>query len=804
MKKIVSILLCAVLGVCALATLTACSEKREEVLKLYMPGEYIDESIFAEFEDWYKSETGKKVTVKIETFDAVEDIQQAVEASKADYDLLCPSDYMIGYLISKELLIPVDKEVINIEADGLIKQEYHVMGYLFIINANNQITLYFYSNPYYYKKHNEELPLCNKLNEKDNKNNICNGSLFKCSKKEKNKKIKIKFEDIRMILKRIYYYRKSGLEIFTETKSYYFNFLSKKNLNDVISLFENIYQKSYFPITINNNLYGFIKLNKKFIRINSLTKTNLNFIDFILNKISKGELPEISMFDIILFINLISNRSFIDLYQYPIFPLLFFYDKSNNIINIIERDLKEHIGFQVKTETCLKRKILFEQTYIDNIKYHDEEDNYYFNTLYSNIVYTSNYMIRLIPYSFCAIELQGDGFDDPNRLFSSIEDTFHNISSQKSDLRELIPEFFYLPEMFINFSSVNFNKKTDGNLVDDIIMPNNISSNINLIMNENNENSIKYFMFVNFMKDKLESMKDSLNFWLNIIFGEEQQYNKIKEQYFRNASYIDIDDETYNKYSNDKIIMSSVDFGLIPLQTIFDNKFIQKQNEKNKKENIKMGKKQKFINDANKDHIHFNNIINNYIEKNILYNLNENNIYEYIENDINVFYIRDNKYKINFKINTNDNYGKLIIYENEIFKKEIIDHNEKIIDIFYNFRLNMFATSSYDGLACIYMFPNKLFSIIRHPKNRFFNKIYLSSNPFPTIITYESLSNTISSYSLSGILINQKILDKNNSRVDIIPIFDIYGGVLKDKIKIIFKSIQKIKIFNLPFFDEEK
>ena len=124
MKKIVSILLCAVLGVCALATLTACSEKREEVLKLYMPGEYIDESIFAEFEDWYKSETGKKVTVKIETFDAVEDIQQAVEASKADYDLLCPSDYMIGYLISKELLVPVDKEIINIEAGGLIKQEY--------------------------------------------------------------------------------------------------------------------------------------------------------------------------------------------------------------------------------------------------------------------------------------------------------------------------------------------------------------------------------------------------------------------------------------------------------------------------------------------------------------------------------------------------------------------------------------------------------------------------------------------------------------------------------------------------------
>ena len=114
----------------------------------------------------------------------------------------------------------------------------------------------------------------------------------------------------------------------------------------------------------------------------------------------------------------------------------------------------------------------------------------------------------------------------------------------------------------------------------------------------------------------------------------------------------------------------------------------------------------------------------------------------------------------------------------------------------------MFATSSYDGFACIYIFPNKLISIIRHPNNLFFDKIFLSANPFPTIITYEYLTNTISSYSLSGILINKKKLFEDNLEIEIIPIFDIFGGVaFKDKIKVIIKSNNKTTIYNIPLFD---
>ena len=66
------------------------------------------------------------------------------------------------------------------------------------------------------------------LNEKDDnydsERNNCYGSYFKSYKKDKNfYKLRIKYNDIRIILKRKYYYNNSAIEIFTsKNKSYIF------------------------------------------------------------------------------------------------------------------------------------------------------------------------------------------------------------------------------------------------------------------------------------------------------------------------------------------------------------------------------------------------------------------------------------------------------------------------------------------------------------------------------------------------------------------------------------------------------
>ena len=709
-----------------------------------------------------------------------------------NFDLDCSNlDKLIEEYNHKIFKKIEENKDINIYKICLIKQAYHIKGKLFIINSKNNLILVFYN----YLCDLENKSTCNKIKNIDNKktnfqqnkrDDLCYGSLFETLKKEKNKKIQINFNNIRMILKRIYHYRKSALEIFTETKSYYFNFYNENELNKIMNIFKTHCENIFFPITVNDNLFGYIRINQKIIKEIDYKKSH-NFFNFISQKINKGELGKMSIFDSIIIINLISNRSYIDLHQYPIFPLLFFYDKNHNEI---ERNFKEHIGFQTKTEEGKKRKSSFKILYKSN-KEEKEEDNdpdkniYYFNTHYSNIVYTSNYMIRLFPYTFCCIELQGDSFDNPNRLFFSIEETFYNISVQKSDLRELIPEFFYLPEMFMNINSIFFDKTSKGELVDDVIMPNYNQNNKEFlnIINKNEEN-LNYFIFVDNLKNKLEHLRNDFVHWINLIFGEYQRYNSkhkhLQKQYFRTESYIDINEETYKKYSNDEEIMISVEYGLIPLQTIFEPKILSNfENKKNSYEKLEEITKNKNNKKTKKEQI----------------NINNNNL----EEDLDFW---DKNFDFEIKINNNDSYGIVEIYDNKNdLITEIIDHNDKILNYMYNKRLNIFATTSLDGYICAYILPNKLFSIIKHPNNLYFENVYLSANPFPTIIAFDKNDNTLRSYSLSGILIKEKKVAEPEIKIQIKIIFDEFGGTFKDGILIYDESNKLLQSLYMPFFD---
>ena len=122
MKKLVALIMSIVM-VFPLCMLSACGGNRAQQLKMYIPGEYIDEEIFDEFEAWYKEKTGKTVEVVTPTtFDTVEEILTAVERDKADYDLLLPSDYAVEQLIKKGLVQKIDTERVNISE--IMKPEY--------------------------------------------------------------------------------------------------------------------------------------------------------------------------------------------------------------------------------------------------------------------------------------------------------------------------------------------------------------------------------------------------------------------------------------------------------------------------------------------------------------------------------------------------------------------------------------------------------------------------------------------------------------------------------------------------------
>ena len=289
--------------------------------------------------------------------------------------------------------------------------------------------------------------------------------------------------------------------------------------------------------------------------------------------------------------------------------------------------------------------------------------------------------------------------------------------------------------------------------------------------------------FIDSIKTQLELINNQkLNSWFELIFGEHQRYrtkSKDSPQYFRSQSYIDIDKQNYQLYSKDDIVMNSVEFGLIPLQTIYDNKNIinRKINYDNKME------KAKNVN-RSKSSIEKNNII---IYKS--YKMNNPNYWEeYID--------------FGFKVDKIENFGKIEVIRRNIVINKINDHNDKIIDIFCNQRLNMFATTSFDGFIFIYILPNKLFSAIKHPNKSYFTKVFLISNPFPAIITYDDSNNEniFRSYSLSGLLIKEQKIALSN--IKIIPIFNTHGGTFKDRIEISDESNKNIKLFDLPFFNE--
>ena len=112
----------------------------------------------------------------------------------------------------------------------------------------------------------------------------------------------------------------------------------------------------------------------------------------------------------------------------------------------------------------------------------------------------------------------------------------------------------------------------------------------------------------------------------------------------------------------------------------------------------------------------------------------------------------------------------------------------------------MFATTSYDGFICVYILPNKLITMIKNQYDYYYDKIFLSANPFPSIIAYKRGKYLIS-YSLSGMIIKKyKIIKNQTMDFEIKSLFNMYGGAFKDRINLISKMGES-KLLDVPFFN---
>jgi hypothetical protein len=224
------------------------------------------------------------------------------------------------------------------------------------------------------------------------------------------------------------------------------------------------------------------------------------------NMTQKWQRREISNFEYLMFLNTIAGRTYNDLNQYPVFPwVLTNYESKELDLSQPSnyRDLSKPIGALNPS-----RREYFEE------RYESWESPgippFHYGTHYSTSAFVLNWLIRMEPFTTMFLALQGGKFDHPDRLFSSVNLSWKNSQRDTSDVKELIPEWYFLPEMFYNSSEYRLGHREDGNIVSDVELPPWAKTP-------------EEFVRINRMALESEFVSCQLHQWIDLIFGYKQR-----------------------------------------------------------------------------------------------------------------------------------------------------------------------------------------------------------------------------------------------------------------------------------------
>uniref|UniRef100_A0A8C6NTQ5 Neurobeachin n=1 Tax=Nothobranchius furzeri TaxID=105023 RepID=A0A8C6NTQ5_NOTFU len=224
------------------------------------------------------------------------------------------------------------------------------------------------------------------------------------------------------------------------------------------------------------------------------------------NMTQRWQRREISNFEYLMFLNTISGRTFNDLNQYPVFPwIITNYDSAELDLTLPSnfRDLSKPIG-----ALNPKRAAFFSDRY--ESWEDDQVPKFHYGTHYSTSSFTLMWLLRIEPFTTFFLNFQGGKFDHADRTFSSLSRAWRNCQRDTSDVKELIPEFFYLPEMFVNANNYNLGVMEDNTVVSDVELPPWAKSP-------------EDFVRINQQALESEFVSCQLHQWIDLIFGYKQQ-----------------------------------------------------------------------------------------------------------------------------------------------------------------------------------------------------------------------------------------------------------------------------------------
>ncbi|XP_014875938.1 WD repeat and FYVE domain-containing protein 3-like, partial [Poecilia latipinna] len=224
----------------------------------------------------------------------------------------------------------------------------------------------------------------------------------------------------------------------------------------------------------------------------------------------RWERGEISNFQYLMHLNTLAGRSYNDLMQYPVFPwILADFDSEELDLNNPKtfRNLAKPMGAQTDD-----RLTQYKKRYKDWEDPNGETPAYHYGTHYSSAMIVASYLVRMEPFTQIFLRLQGGHFDLADRMFHSVREAWLSASKHNmADVKELIPEFFYLPEFLLNSNNFDLGAKQNGTKLGDVILP------------PWAKGDPREFIRVHREALECDYVSAHLHEWIDLIFGYKQQ-----------------------------------------------------------------------------------------------------------------------------------------------------------------------------------------------------------------------------------------------------------------------------------------
>ncbi|XP_012931227.1 lysosomal-trafficking regulator [Heterocephalus glaber] len=229
---------------------------------------------------------------------------------------------------------------------------------------------------------------------------------------------------------------------------------------------------------------------------------------------------QITNFEYLTHLNKHAGRSFNDLMQYPVFPFILAEYLSETLdLNdpSIYRNLCKPIAVQYKEK---------EDRYVDTYKYLEEEyrkgareddpmppvQPYHYGSHYSNSGTVLHFLVRMPPFTKMFLAYQDQSFDIPDRTFHSTNTTWRLSSFESmTDVKELIPEFFYLPEFLVNREGFDFGVRQNGERVNHVNLP------------PWARNDPRLFILIHRQALESDHVSQNICHWIDLVFGYKQK-----------------------------------------------------------------------------------------------------------------------------------------------------------------------------------------------------------------------------------------------------------------------------------------